>query len=299
MPHSELLGSSPFGCIPQHEWTTGAVYYVDGATGNDRYVGTDPSSPKLTIKSALDNCVANKGDIVYVMPGEYTLSTPLQMATAGVSLIGIGSGDTRPILYQDVDGSEVTISGDNTRFSNFIFDWNASSPATTTRCVRLNTTTACTVDHITIKPHATSQFTDLILVFSAGADCVIANCDLYSLEASSSSTRGIGLTSTSADRLQIVGNRIHGFFASSAVDGSGAQGEILLFDNYIHNGSSTAGDTPVDLADTTTGICAWNRLSGGLALASNFDPGNTHNIENYVVDAVNVHGVVVPVTAST
>jgi len=60
------------------------------------------------------------------------------------------------------------------------------------------------------------------------------------------------------------------------------------------NDSSTAGDLAITMDDAATGLCAYNTFAGGLALASNVEYGNMRTLENYVTDAIDVTGVVLP-----
>lgn len=57
-----------------------------GLTPSDSNSGTHPQRPFATIQKGLDACVAARGDIVAVLPGTYTLTAPLTMTKANVTL---------------------------------------------------------------------------------------------------------------------------------------------------------------------------------------------------------------------
>lgn len=79
-----------------------------------------------TITAALANCVAGRGDIIYVLPGytqDITGAAAIAVATAGVRIIGLGTGRARPTLtWKTSTAAQITITAANTSFENFIFD---------------------------------------------------------------------------------------------------------------------------------------------------------------------------------
>lgn len=77
-----------------------------------------------TIMGAMASCVANRGDIIIVMPGHAeTISdaTTQAWATAGVSLIGLGVGSLRPTLtFSTANTATVAVSADNVSITGFL-----------------------------------------------------------------------------------------------------------------------------------------------------------------------------------
>lgn len=118
------------------EVTTGTVYFVDSGNvdGADESAtsGKTKDRPFVTIDYAINQCTANNGDIIYVMPGHTETISSLSSIVpdvAGISIIGLGNGDDRPeVIYATGSGnssgrvSSLVISGAGTRISNIIFD---------------------------------------------------------------------------------------------------------------------------------------------------------------------------------
>ena len=77
--------------------STGNMFFVDSNTGSNSYDGRDSTKPFSTITYALTKCTANKGDIIYAMPG-HAEPADVNVNVAGVSIIGIGHGGLRPKL---------------------------------------------------------------------------------------------------------------------------------------------------------------------------------------------------------
>ena len=79
-----------------------------------------------TLKLALAQCVANRGDIILVVPGHtesITNATDLIINVAGVSVLGMGQGALRPTFTcTTAITATITISAANTLIQNVIVD---------------------------------------------------------------------------------------------------------------------------------------------------------------------------------
>jgi hypothetical protein len=79
--------------------TTGNIFYVDSGhanNGSTANYGASHLSPLDTLAGAFDRCTANNGDIIIVMPGHAETTTAVALDVAGVSIIGLGYGRSRP-----------------------------------------------------------------------------------------------------------------------------------------------------------------------------------------------------------
>ena len=102
--------------------TTGSIFFVCNATnanGSNGNPGT-PTSPFATIDYAIGRCAANHGDVIYVMPGHNEGLGDAQIAVdvAGVSIIGLGSGSSRPRIDFDHANASIDISANSCTLSN-------------------------------------------------------------------------------------------------------------------------------------------------------------------------------------
>jgi len=108
--------------------TTGSVFFVHSGTGSNGNSGTDPDNPYADIDYAIGQCTANKGDVIYVMPGHAdTISAAgdITLDVAGVSIIGLGNGSLRPIItYDTADTGILNVTGANCTIDNIIFSAN-------------------------------------------------------------------------------------------------------------------------------------------------------------------------------
>ena len=80
----------------------GSVFFVDSAV--DGASGASPDEAVGTMDEAFALCTANRGDTIYVMPNHAETVTGVGGVThdvAGVSVIGLGTGNQRPRFLMD------------------------------------------------------------------------------------------------------------------------------------------------------------------------------------------------------
>jgi hypothetical protein len=80
-------------------FTSGRIWFVSNTNpvGRNDNAGDDPLRPFSTVAQGLSKCRANRGDMVIVLPGHAeTITTAITMSTAGVTLLGLGVGRSRP-----------------------------------------------------------------------------------------------------------------------------------------------------------------------------------------------------------
>lgn len=273
------LGGIPVG---KHPPITGNVYFVDSTNGKAGYSGKKPTKALDTIAHALDKCTANNGDVIYVMEGHaenIATTTTVDIDVAGVSIIGLGHGEKRPILTQTATGAYVDAAAANVTIENILFK------------AGVNTGTVA------------------MLQIQAD-DCTVYNCEFRNISNALHTNHFIetSATSNAADRLTVQGCK---FFActddadcDSAISLPGVQDAALIKDNIIigsfddagiHNVTGKvctnlviegniveqrqAGDHAIELVSACTGMCVNNRLYA-TTTAALLDPGALKCIGN-------------------
>lgn len=281
--------------------TSGQIFFVDSGASraSDGNAGRDPNIPLATIDAAVARCTANNGDIIVVMPGhDENPTAAIAMDVAGVWIYGLGWGNSRPTVTFGALAAAVTMSAASTRISNIVFDLGTVA-TTVTEPIKV-TGSAAIVENCETKSHATSQFTSLLSVGADANDVVIRNNVLRCLPSGASSTSGILLDG--CDRISIIGNHVEGFFSEHVIDNTtGSLDEILngLIANNTLQQLGTGTDLVIEMDANATGLIVNNRMSGTIAtIVANFTPGNMRCLENYLTEADDAHGVVVPTTAA-
>lgn len=301
MPPSNYPGGFAYGVtirgIPVLNLHSGNVFWVDSNGGSDGNKGTF-DRPFATLDYAVGRCTANNGDLILAKAGHS--EDPLvsiTMDVAGVAIHGLGWGADRPTITFGALAAEFAMSAASCMVSNVRFDLGAVA-ATVTNAINV-TGGSCIVQNCETVPHATSQFTNHLTATDAQFVEIIGN-RFKSLHTASSTS---GVVLDGCDDLKMVGNEISGHFTEHALDNTtpASVDEILrasIFYNSIRNWSATAGDLAVEMDANATGMCGFNAVAGGLALAANVDWGNLQMVENYLTDAADVHAVITPTTAA-
>lgn len=109
-----------------HEvFTTGKVYFVDSVTGSDNNDGSSPENALATIDAANNKCTASKGDFVIVMPNHaesLIADSAVDLDTIGVTVVGMGSGETRPTLtFTTAVTADFKLAANDVTVKNLLF----------------------------------------------------------------------------------------------------------------------------------------------------------------------------------
>ena len=299
--YGSALSTALHGSVP----VSGKLFVVaDPATANinmikEMFISDADGQIRFfaTIDAAVGHCTANAGDVILVAPGHVEAiasTTSLVLDVAGISIIGLGNGSNRPELSYTATAGSLEVEADNIRLSNVILKADVSAVVVGVNVDANNfkmdnchmTFNETGDDFITMVD--CDAFDGLTLLNNTFEAELIAGCD-----------EAIRLDDT--HNLVMDGNHISGDFTDGAVIGEGALGtNWKITNNYVYNADTTAGFV-FDINVASTGILA-NNFCGTLfatAPETALDPGSLLCIENYVVNAVDESGTIVPTLLST
>jgi hypothetical protein len=288
--------------VGEETMTTGNVFFVDSGhtLASDGSEAKSPDTPAATIDGCIAKCTANNGDIIFVMPGHTeapTSSHGINLDVAGVWVRGLGWGDDRPTITPENATVGIKLTAAACRVSNIIMALGTTT-ATVSVAIRVEAA-GCIVENCEVKPHASSQYTNLVDVVDV-ADVVIRRNVLRCLFTGASSASGLNIDG--ADRLQIYENMITGFFSEHVIDNTSAGSvieclNILIANNYLQQvGSGT--DLVIEMDANATGLIIGNQGGGTIATAdANFTPGNCRCIQNFLVGAGDDRSAILSPTA--
>lgn len=119
---SDIRNAIRFSDYPNY----GDVYFVDsGHSAASTSGGKTPDQPASTLDTAVGHCTANNGDVILVAPGHSeTKSATGALATldvAGITIIGMGSGNSRPLFTFDHTGADIPVSAADVHIDNCRF----------------------------------------------------------------------------------------------------------------------------------------------------------------------------------
>lgn len=114
-------------------WVGNSTTFPPGVTGGvDGNKGTF-QKPFATIEAAVNACLANTGDIIFVKPGHAETianATTLVLDKAGVSIIGLGAGSNRPTLtFSTAATANIPVTAANVSVQNLLFKANFADVA--------------------------------------------------------------------------------------------------------------------------------------------------------------------------
>jgi len=303
--------------------TTGNVYFVDSgnADGADESAtaGTSIDKPFVTVDYAINQCTCNNGDVIYVMPGHaenIPTSNTFIPDTEGVSIIGLGRGNSRPTFTSSSAAGTIAITGRGTRISNCIFH-----AGTTATAIKVTTGMKIEARDVMVdnckwsQSGSSSFFVKMIIVSSSigavsGAK-VISNEFLSVETASSGCSRGLclavgsSLVDVTSDDILIAHNTFKGYFDDAAIHSNSSgvvHTGVVIKGNDIWNPSLISGCPGIDINNAITGLCIDNRMGciGSTDLEDDiFDPGSMLNSENYCANTVDETGAPAPLTVAS
>lgn len=210
MPASNYSNGFPFGVtirnVPLAVTNPGRVFWVSNATtlqtgdigGSDGNPGT-VQKPFRTLNYAVGRCTANRGDIIFVKPGHAeTISTAaiLVLSVAGVAIVGLGFGSTRPTLTFTAATANIPVTAANVTVSNILHVANFADVVSAYTATGTNAPTDLTIDSCEFRDSASN------LNF---IKCVTGNATAQSMAGFTfSNNKVFGLATTAATQACIM-----------------------------------------------------------------------------------------------
>ncbi len=301
-----MIGSGPI-------FTTGNIFFVDsGATNasDSTDQGTEPLFPFATIDYAIGRCTASNGDYIIVMPGHTeNITGIIALDVAGVTVIGLGVGFTRPQIVHTGTGGRVEITASSCRWSNIIHIASVASVVSAITVSGPGTASAtehCQIDNcrFTFELAGTDLWVDTVALGDGGtnsADYITIRDNWFQAETVDGA--GSALLIDDCQFIDIIGNRFSGDYNNPVImcdAGSSVCLDFYIVDNVIENRDD--GTTNIfQMDNAATGVIIRNTFSSPLADTEiHFDQGICRMSENYSSDdADNVSGGLAPSATAT
>lgn len=178
----------------------GNVWYVKsgGTSGN----GVTPDGAFITLAEAISAATASNGDVIYLLPGhaESIGASGLAWNKAGLSIIGLGNGNSRPTFTWHTTDAVVTISAANVLVQNIITKVDLDEVVS----MFLVTGAGVTLDTVDFLETASAQAIQWLLTTAAADQLTIKNCFHVQMSAAGSAQKWIALVGT--DHSRVVNN---------------------------------------------------------------------------------------------
>jgi hypothetical protein len=240
--------------IADIEQAPGDVWFVDGATGSDAAgYGRTPDAPFDTLSYAFSSDSVTSGDVVYLMPGHTETigaAGSIAMDIAGVRVVGLGKGSSRPTFTWSATGSTWTIAGANCTVDNVL--------CTTTGVINVTAgilVTGADVSILNVEGRdgaADSQFIDF-LGFGTGAARGLVKAFRFLGHATGDANASACQVTAVVDQFRVEDFWAIGLFAAAGLETTAANTNMLAKDVYVEQKHATA-DAGVTLHASTTGL---------------------------------------------
>ena len=244
---------------------TGIVIYVDNSAAGGETNGTTWTDAVLSIDAAITLCTADAGDIILVAAGhvEDLGTTDPDFDEAGVTIIGLGTGEQRPVLSFDTSTDIFTINADDIAVYNLVFLAHTPDVAKGIDITAGSENTIISGCTFTVDNAGTDEF---LIAINVGADAdnlLVENCQFYM--AGGNAAEAILFDGT-CDYPRIVGNEIFGDYSTACIygDATGAAVHLVIKDNILYNGDDTGGlnaQPAIELKSDTSGIISDNMIA--------------------------------------
>lgn len=278
----------------------GDALYVNSArsfAGTGSSKGYTPSNPLSTLASAVSRAATiasgsdrDNGITIFVMPGHSeTITSAVTVATAGVSIVGLGNTRNRPLFTCGGAIDMISITGANVKISNLRF---AASTAAATARIDMGAAD-CIVENCEFLCGANDLET--ITIPDAGDRAIIRNCE-FRITANGPDS-GIRIESASTDGVMIESCWADGGSATNQWDDAFVYSSVACTNTRFKGNVSTTFGTAIDMAsasfvhELTDGSVVVNRATAALPQTTTAD---IFVITGYV-DLLNLCGVVTTV----
>lgn len=193
--------------IPIRLTHPGKVFYVSNVAAPPRgqRVGSDNSrgtidQPFATIYYAISQCLANAGDIIFLLPGHAETignATTLLLNVAGIAIIGLGKGSNRPTLtFSTAATANIPVTAANISISNILHKANFADIVSAYTATGTNTPTDFTIDQCEFRDGASNL--NFLKTFTGNATA--NSCDGFTY----SGNTVLGLATTAASQACIM-----------------------------------------------------------------------------------------------
>jgi hypothetical protein len=204
----------------------GDVWFVDSSAtsaANNATHGYTPDEPFATLAYAFSSARVASGDVVYVMPGHaeaVSAAGDITMNVAGVRVVGLGSGSSRPTFtFDTVNTATWLITSANITVENVLITVNGVLDMASAITV---TAADCLLRDVEVRDSAAdSQFVNPIIVGAGGARCRLVRYICRSHAAGDAAQSGV-LVSAVVDGVEVDDAQLDGLFLNGCIYTSAA-----------------------------------------------------------------------------
>lgn len=258
---------------------SGAANQVGQKDGSDGNKGTY-DAPFATIAGALLACTPGRGDTIMVKAGHTeTISTAaiLLLNVAGVAIVGLGTGSSRPTLTFTAAAANIPVTAANVSIQNILFVANFADVASFMTVTSTNTPTDFSIERCEFRDN--TSVLNALAVFTGNA------------------------TANSCDGFRFVGNRVSSLGTTAATTALKLLSDtrrVIITDNFgcsavLNDTAALAAMSTFQITDFELSRNVWERpntsSTGGSFVSGSGNAWTGHAADNYFYQVDNTAGI--------
>jgi len=276
--------------------TADNVFYVDASVAGGSGLGTSWIDAEATLVLAIGDATTNTGAYIFVASNHAeNIVGSVAVNKAGISIIGLGVGEARPIFTFDTANDSLAHTVPDVKYKNLIF-----TPSTQDNTVGISldaSSDGAIFEDCEWRNATTNEFVDMVTLASGTDNVRFTRCRFINNTAAGSNVSAITNTSGTCTGMVIEDCYFYGAFTTAAIEGDQADTNVRIINNTIHN--SSTGDYAVKWASNTSfGEFTNNRLYAD-TVATILDPGGLKCFGNLATDAIDEGGIPIPTSQDT
>lgn len=267
--------------------SSGSRFFVHSSSGVDSAdYGVSPDLPFATVDYAIAQTTANRGHIIYAMPGHtetVDAADEFDLDVAGVQLIGLGWGASRPTFNFTNTAGKLSVGAPSCIIENCRFVAGVSAVV-----VGVNVEAAATdfiMRNCEFYWGGTTgwDFVQMLNINAGAHRPIIENNRFLAEPGVAGCSTGVELVGA-VHNARVRNNEFMGDFSLACMSAITTLSQGLMFwENFVHN--TDAGEPYLEVITGTTGIIYGTRgLAGGATVAANAVADAMAHVENYVVN---------------
>ena len=272
------IGEVPLAITP-----TGKVFYVNNSSVrlNNAVAGENsPYSPNATagtflrpfstIDYAIGQCVANRGDVIVVMENhveDISAAAGIDLDVDGVTIIGMGTGDTQAKVTFSNAASTFEVNADNVTIDGLWFEATVTGVLIGVNVLDGADDYAIVNCRFSAETLGTDEFIDAISVTTSDRGVIKGNYMVMDEAGAASAIHLVG----ACLGCEIEDNTIQGDYSVACIESITAAQEMVIIDgNTLVNGAHSGLNTVavVSLLTGTTGVIQNNQCYTAVAGAA-------------------------------
>lgn len=214
-----------------------------------------------TIDAAVGACVANRGDVIFVMPGHtetVSAAAGIDLDVAGISIIGLGENDLRPtITFGTSTAADMDVDAANITVENIVF--NLTGVDALVAPIDVNAAGFTMRNCKVVTASASAQATLAVLTDANASRMTIEDCQFLGTTDAGTAT---AIRIVGGNEHIIRNNRFFGAYTTSlgAIENNTtACLRVQITGNWIQN--ATASSTKAMVFDSgSTGVISGNHI---------------------------------------